>query len=138
MDGMFAHAGGYQYESSNTYPHQPALVKKPGSPAIPFNFSTSVGEQPARIGIPKGSIYRENNNNFYSHAHCGQLKFDRRLEPSPSHYLTAIAVRRSRNWATKHPRKQNTDTIRKACRFARVSYTTQYTDVLGATKADPR
>ncbi|QEC45588.1 SusC/RagA family TonB-linked outer membrane protein [Pseudobacter ginsenosidimutans] len=135
MDGIVAHAG-YQYESGNTsitnlYNEETWFTRNT------VNFSTSIRNNLPVSGIPKGSIYRENNNNFYSHTFRGQLKFDRRLGKSPNHYLTAIAGMEIRELGDKSSTQTKYGYDPQSLQFARVSYTTNYTDVLGATKLIP-
>jgi TonB-linked SusC/RagA family outer membrane protein len=135
MNGMFAHAG-YQYESGNTiltnlYNEETWFTRNT------VNFSTSIKNNLPLSGIPKGSIYRENNNNFYSHTFRGQLKFDRRIGQSPNHYLTAVAGMEIRELGDKTSTQTKYGYDPQSLQFARVSYTTNYTDVLGATKLIP-
>lgn len=135
MDGMFAHAG-YQYESGNTnatnlYNEETWFARNT------VNFSTSIKNNLPVSGIPKGSIFRENISSFYSHTFRGQLRYDHRLGKSPDHYLTALAGMEIRELGSKLSAQTKYGYNPQSLQFARISYTANYTDVLGSTKLIP-
>ncbi|MBO9634480.1 MAG: SusC/RagA family TonB-linked outer membrane protein [Chitinophagaceae bacterium] len=134
-DGLMAIAG-YQYESGNTnttnlYNEETYFTRNT------VNFSTTIKNNLPVSGIPKGSIYRENINNFYSHTFRGQLKYDHRIGNSPDHYLSAIGGMEIRELGGKVSSQTKYGYDPQSLQFARVSYTANYTDILGSTRLIP-
>lgn len=134
-DGVTAHAG-YQYESGNTNTTN-LFNEATWFTRNTVNFATSIKNNQVVSGIPKGAILRENNSNFYSHTFRGQLKYDHRIGASPDHYLTAIGGMEIRELGGKSSSQTKYGYNPQSLQFARVSYTANYTDVLGSNKLIP-
>jgi len=126
---------GYQYESGNTnisnvYNEETYFVRNT------VNVSTSIKNNIPVSGIPKGGIYRESINRFYSHTLRGQLKYDGNVG-NQMHYVTAIAGAEIREVGNKLTSLTKYGYDAQSLQFARVSYTALYTDVRGAQQLIP-
>lgn len=134
LKGLHANAG-YQYESGtantvNILNEETYFVRDL------INFSTSVKNNVLTTGIPKGSIYRENFNRFYSHTLRGQLRYDGYIGGS-KHFVSALAGSEIREVGSKISGQTKYGYNPQSLQFARVNYTTPYTDVIGSSKLIP-
>lgn len=126
---------GYQYESGNSistnlFNEQTYYVRNL------INYSTSINNNVITIGIPKGSIFKENIGRFNSHTLRGQLRFDNDFG-GDKHSVAALAGTEVREVGNKISSQTKYGYNPQSLQFARVNYTSTYTDIRGAQKLIP-
>jgi TonB-linked SusC/RagA family outer membrane protein len=128
LKGLAANIG-YQYESGNTvtknsYNEDTYLVRNT------VNYATTIKNGVLTSGIPKGGIYKEYNNNFYSQTYRGMLKYDGDFLHG-KHVISAIAGTEVRELGNKASNQTKYGYDLQSLQFARVNYNAFYTDVRG-------
>ena len=131
LNGLSANLG-YQYESGNTitknsYNEDTYLVRNS------VNYSTTIKNGILTSGIPKGGIYKEYNNDFYSQTYRGMLKYDGDFLHG-KHVISAIAGTEVRELGNKASNQTKYGYDPQSLQFARVNYNAFYTDVRGNTQ----
>lgn len=101
------------------------------------NFSSSIKNNVVTSGIPKGSIYKESANRFYSHTLRGQLRYDGALDKKGEHYLSGIAGLEIREVGNKFSNQTKYGYNEQSLQYTPVDYTHYYTNIIGGQALIP-
>ncbi|MBV4358891.1 SusC/RagA family TonB-linked outer membrane protein [Pinibacter aurantiacus] len=126
----------YQYESGTTGVNN-LFNQETYYTRNAVNFSSSIKNNVVTSGIPKGSIYKESANRFYSHTLRGQLRYDGALSKNGEHYLSGIAGLEIREVGNKFSSQTKYGYNEQSLQYTPVDYTHYYTNIIGSQQLIP-